>query len=81
MTGINGGDALTTGFARGALLSVADKVIDDLDIGEIGGLPRIMDMGQCNDAYSAIKVGFAARIEHPCGEIRLDPYFHTGGRP
>jgi len=32
---------------------------NDLDIGEIGGLPRIMDMGQCNDAYSAIKVASA----------------------
>jgi hydroxylamine reductase len=32
---------------------------NDLDIGEIGGLPRIMDMGQCNDAYSAIKVAAA----------------------
>lgn len=29
---------------------------NDLDLGEIGGLPRIMDMGQCNDAYSAIMV-------------------------
>ena len=32
---------------------------NDLDIGTIGGLPRIMDMGQCNDAYSAIKVASA----------------------
>jgi hydroxylamine reductase len=32
---------------------------NDLDIGEIGGLPRIMDMGQCNDAYSAIRVAVA----------------------
>ena len=32
---------------------------NDLDIGEIGGLPRIMDMGQCNDAYSAIQVAVA----------------------
>lgn len=32
---------------------------NDLDIGEIGGLPRIMDMGQCNDAYSAIQVAIA----------------------
>lgn len=32
---------------------------NDLDIGEIGGLPRIMDMGQCNDAYSAIQVALA----------------------
>jgi len=32
---------------------------NDLDIGKIGKLPRIMDMGQCNDAYSAIKVALA----------------------
>ncbi|MFZ7133543.1 MAG: hydroxylamine reductase [Eubacteriales bacterium] len=32
---------------------------NDLKIGEIGGLPRIMDMGQCNDAYSAIQVAVA----------------------
>ncbi len=32
---------------------------NDLDIGEIGGLPRIMDMGQCNDAYSAVRVAAA----------------------
>ncbi len=32
---------------------------NDLNLGEIGGLPRIMDMGQCNDAYSAIKVALA----------------------
>ena len=28
---------------------------NDLDLGEIGGLPRLMDMGQCNDAYGAIQ--------------------------
>jgi len=27
-----------------------------MDIGTIAGLPRILDMGQCNDAYSAIRV-------------------------
>jgi hydroxylamine reductase len=32
---------------------------NDIDAGEIGGLPRIMDMGQCNDAYSAVKVALA----------------------
>jgi hydroxylamine reductase len=32
---------------------------NDLDIGQIGGLPRIMDVGQCNDAYSAIKIALA----------------------
>ncbi len=33
--------------------------INDLDLGTVGGLPRIMDMGQCNDAYSAIQVALA----------------------
>ncbi|MDR1689790.1 MAG: hydroxylamine reductase [Clostridiales bacterium] len=32
---------------------------NDLNTGEICGLPRLMDMGQCNDAYSAIKVALA----------------------
>ena len=27
---------------------------NDLDLGEIEGIPRLLDMGQCNDAYSAI---------------------------
>ncbi|HON56680.1 MAG TPA: hydroxylamine reductase, partial [bacterium] len=30
-----------------------------LDIGKIGDFPRILDMGQCNDAFSAIKVAAA----------------------
>lgn len=117
LTGINGGSELMTGFARNAVLGVADKVIDavksgaikhfflvggcdgaksgrnyytdfvkkspkdtiiltlacgkyrfnDLDIGEIGGLPRIMDMGQCNDAYSAIQVAVALAQAFECG--------------
>lgn len=32
---------------------------NDLNLGEIGGLPRLMDMGQCNDAYGAIQVAVA----------------------
>jgi len=117
LPGINGGSELMTGFARNAVLSVADKVIEavksgairhfflvggcdgakpgrnyytefvkkspkdtviltlacgkyrfnDLDIGEIGGLPRIMDMGQCNDAYSAIQVALALADAFECG--------------
>lgn len=116
-TGINGGSELMTGFARNAVLGVADKVIEavkagaikhfflvggcdgarpgrnyytefvkqtpkdtvvltlacgkyrfnDLNIGEIGGLPRIMDMGQCNDAYSAIQVAVALSKAFNCG--------------
>jgi len=29
---------------------------NDIDLGNINGIPRLLDMGQCNDAYSAIKV-------------------------
>lgn len=117
MTGINGGDTLTTGFGWGTILSVADDVINavktgaikhfflvggcdgakpgrnyytklvkeipadaviltlacgkyrfnDLDLGSIGGLPRIMDMGQCNDAYGAIRVALALAESFECG--------------
>ncbi|WP_425060173.1 Hydroxylamine reductase [Sporomusa carbonis] len=116
-TGINGGTELMTGFARNAVLGVADKVIDavkagaikhfflvggcdgakpgrnyytefvqktpkdtvvltlacgkyrfnDLNIGDIGGIPRILDMGQCNDAYSAIQVAVALAKAFNCG--------------
>ena len=115
-TGINGGTSVMTGFSHGAVLQVADQVIDavksgairhfflvagcdgirkgrnyytefvkltpadtviltlacgkfrfnDLDLGTIGGLPRIMDMGQCNDAYSAIKVAVALAEAFEC---------------
>jgi hydroxylamine reductase len=30
-----------------------------LELGDIGGIPRLLDMGQCNDAYSAIQVALA----------------------
>lgn len=103
------GKTLMTGFARNAVLSVADKVIDavkggaikhfflvggcdgakpgrnyytefveqapkdtviltlacgkfrfnHLDLGNIGGIPRLLDIGQCNDAYSAVKIAQA----------------------
>lgn len=39
---------------------------NDLDLGTINGLPRIMDMGQCNDAYSAIKVAEALANAFNC---------------
>lgn len=108
MTGINGGDVLSVGFGHNTVLSLADKLIDeinlgaikhiflvggcdgakpgrnyytefvkltprdtlvltlacgkfrfnDLDLGDINGIPRLLDMGQCNDAYSAIRVAF-----------------------
>jgi hydroxylamine reductase len=39
---------------------------NDLNIGEIGGLPRLIDMGQCNDAYSAIQVAIALANAFNC---------------
>ena len=116
-TGINGGNTVMTGFARGTVLGVADKVIEavkagairhfflvagcdgarpgrnyytefvkqtpadtvvltlacgkyrfnDLDLGTIGGLPRLMDIGQCNDAYSAIQIAVALADAFGCG--------------
>jgi hydroxylamine reductase len=116
MTGINGGTEVTTGFAHGTVLSVADTVVNavkngdikhfflvggcdgaepgrnyytdfvkqtpsdsiiltlgcgkyrfnDIDFGTLGGLPRLMDMGQCNDAYSAIKVAVALAEAFEC---------------
>ena len=115
-TGMNGGSTVMTGFARGTVLGVADKIIEavksgairrfflvagcdgarpgrsyytefvkqtpadtvvltlacgkyrfnDLDLGTIGGLPRLMDVGQCNDAYSAIQIAFALADAFGC---------------
>ncbi|MDM8300225.1 hydroxylamine reductase [Collinsella tanakaei] len=115
-TGINGGATVTTGFAHGTVLAVADHVVDavksgeighfyliggcdgarpgrnyytelvertpadsvvltlacgkyrfnDLDLGTVAGLPRLMDMGQCNDAYSAIRVAMALSEAFGC---------------
>ena len=31
----------------------------DKDLGAIGGIPRLLDVGQCNDAYSAIQIAVA----------------------
>lgn len=120
-TGINGGTQVTTGFGHGAVLSVADQIIDavkngqvshfflvggcdgarpgrnyftdfvkqtpkdsiiltlacgkyrfnDLDLGSIGPFPRIMDMGQCNDAYSAIQVAVALANAFECSVNEL----------
>ncbi|KUO53243.1 MAG: hydroxylamine reductase [Desulfitibacter sp. BRH_c19] len=38
----------------------------DKKLGDIGGIPRLLDMGQCNDAYSAIKVAVALSEVFEC---------------
>lgn len=40
---------------------------NDLDMGEIGGIPRLLDIGQCNDAYGAIKIALALAEAFQCG--------------
>lgn len=111
------GQTILTGFARNAVLSVADKVIEavkngdikhfmlvggcdgargsrgyyteivekapsntviltlgcgkyrffDRELGAIGGIPRLLDVGQCNDAYSAIQIAVALANAFECG--------------
>ncbi|MGE4555669.1 MAG: hydroxylamine reductase [Desulfovibrionaceae bacterium] len=108
--------SVMVGFAHGAVLSVADKVIEavkagavrhfflvagcdgakpgrnyytefvekvpkdcivltlacgkfrffDKDLGDIGGIPRLLDVGQCNDAYSAIRIATALAEAFEC---------------
>ena len=39
----------------------------DKDLGNIGGIPRLLDVGQCNDAYSAIQIAVALAKAFNCG--------------
>ena len=64
-TGINGGTTVILTLACGKFR------FNDLDIGTIGGLPRIMDMGQCNDAFGAVKVAVALAEAFGCGVNEL----------
>jgi hydroxylamine reductase len=38
-----------------------------LEFGDIGGIPRLLDVGQCNDAYSAIQIAVALSKAFECG--------------
>ena len=39
----------------------------DKQLGDIGGIPRLLDVGQCNDAYSAIQIALALANAFECG--------------
>ena len=41
--------------------------LNDMDLGDIEGVPRILDCGQCNDAYSAIRIAVALAEAFGCG--------------
>jgi hydroxylamine reductase len=38
-----------------------------MELGDIGGIPRLLDVGQCNDAYSAIQIALALANAFECG--------------
>ncbi len=38
----------------------------DKDLGDIGGIPRLLDIGQCNDAYSAVQIAVALANAFEC---------------
>ena len=42
-----------------------------LDFGQIDGIPRLLDVGQCNDAYSAIQIALALAGAFQCGVNEL----------
>ena len=44
---------------------------NDLDLGNIGGIPRLLDIGQCNDAYSAIQIAVALADAFGCSVNEL----------
>jgi len=44
---------------------------NDLDLGEMAGIPRLLDIGQCNDAYSAIKVALAEAFQCSVNDLPL----------
>lgn len=41
--------------------------INDKDYGNIDGIPRLIDTGQCNDCYSAVKIALALADAFKCG--------------
>ncbi len=43
----------------------------DKKLGDIGGIPRLLDIGQCNDAYSAIQIAIALAGAFECGVNEL----------
>jgi hydroxylamine reductase len=42
-----------------------------LEFGDIDGIPRLLDVGQCNDAYSAVQIALALADAFKCGVNEL----------
>lgn len=49
---------------------------NDHAFGDIGGIPRLLDVGQCNDAYSAIKIASALADAFSCDVNALPLTLH-----
>ncbi len=47
----------------------------DKNLGDIDGIPRLLDIGQCNDAYSAVKIAEAFSEIFKCGINELPLFF------
>ena len=77
---IGGCDGAKSG--RNYYTELAEKIPDDcviltlgcakyrynkLDLGDIGGIPRLLDCGQCNDSYSAVQIAAALAGAFDCG--------------
>lgn len=77
---IGGCDGAKSG--RNYYTELAEKIPDDcviltlacgkyrfnkLEFGDIGGIPRLLDIGQCNDAYSAVQIAVALAGAFDCG--------------
>ncbi|MFW5858330.1 MAG: hydroxylamine reductase [Planctomycetota bacterium] len=77
---VGGCDGARTG--RNYYTELAEQIPDDcviltlacgkyrfnkLAFGDIGGIPRLLDMGQCNDAYSAVRIALALADAFDCG--------------
>ncbi|SHN56970.1 hydroxylamine reductase [Desulfovibrio litoralis] len=43
----------------------------DKQLGDIGGIPRLLDVGQCNDAFGAVKIALALADAFKCGVNEL----------
>lgn len=48
-------------------LGCAKYRINHLEFGDIGGIPRLLDVGQCNDSYSAVRIALALADAFECG--------------
>lgn len=76
--GANPGRSVYTDAVRNAprdhvvlTLACGKYRFNDLNLGEIDGVPRLLDFGQCNDVYGAIQFALALGDEFGCGVNEL----------